>query len=133
MVEFTDTFELDCDELDKDHQRLVEMVNEIVAMLDEGKTETCESKVSEFVYFAKRHFGREERLLAKAGYPDVQKHCEHHALLKTQMEHILEFARMVDVNDKARESLKRELVYFLMDDVITTDLEFKTFMQEKRA
>ena len=60
MVELSGTFELDCDDLDKDHERLVEMVNDIVANLDEGKTENCKSEVLEFVNFSKRHFGREE-------------------------------------------------------------------------
>lgn len=133
MVELSETFELDCDELDKDHQRLVEMVNEVVAMLDEGKTENCKSKVLEFVNYSKRHFGREEQLLAKLGYPNVQKHREHHAMLDEKMEHILEFAGMVAVNEKARESLKKELVFFVMDDMITTDLDFKAFVQDKQG
>lgn len=133
MVELSETFELDCGELDQDHQRLVEMLNEIVAMLDRGKTESCKSKVLEFVNFSKLHFGREELLLDKAGYPDLQRHRNHHARLIKKMDHILEFAGMAAVNDKARESLKKELVFFLMDDVITTDLEFKSFVRDKQA
>jgi hypothetical protein len=30
----------------------------------------------------------------------------------------------------ARDSLRKELVFFLMDDVITTDMEFKNFIEE---
>ena len=44
------------------------------------------------------------------------------------MNHMLEFADMVAVNAQARESLKKELVFFVMDDVITTDLDFKKFI-----
>lgn len=132
MVEFSETFELDCGELDQDHRRLIEMLNEIVAMLDDGKTGNCKSKVQEFVNFSKAHFRREERFLAKAGYPGLQEHCEHHIRLNKKMDHILEFADMAGVNEKARESLKKELVFFLMDDVITTDLDFKSFIEDKR-
>jgi hypothetical protein len=31
----------------------------------------------------------------------------------------------------ARDSLRKELVFFLMDDVITTDMDFKNFIKEK--
>ena len=132
MVELSSTFVLDCEELDKDHRRLVEMVNEINETLEsEKKAENCKGKVVEFVNFAKGHFGREERFLTKVGYPDVGKHRQHHRQLDEKMEHILEFAESAAVNEIARESLKKELVFFLMDDVITTDLDFKAFVADK--
>jgi len=132
MVELSETFVLDCEELDKDHRRLVEMVNEINEMLESGKTGNCKGKVLEFVNFAKGHFAREELLLTRVGYPDVGKHRQHHRQLDEKMEHILGFAESVAVNEIARESLKKELVFFLMDDVITTDLEFKAFIGDKQ-
>lgn len=128
MVELSENFKLAYQALDKDHQRLVDMVNSISDMLDSGQTEGCEDKVQEFVNFAKAHFSREEQLLIKAGYPEADKHHEHHQQLHEKMEHILAFAGSVDDNDMARESLKKELVFFLMDDIITTDLEFKDFI-----
>jgi len=36
---------------------------------------------------------------------------------------------MAGINQLARESLRKELVYFLMDDVITKDMEFKRFIK----
>ena len=128
MVELSATFKLESDLLDKDHQRLIEMVNDISAELDRGETANCQNMMSEFVSFAKGHFGREEQLLTKVGYPDVEKHHIHHQKLNEKMDHMLEFAGSVDDNDLARESLKKELVFFLMDDVITTDLDFKKFI-----
>lgn len=132
MVELTETFELECETLDQDHQRLVELVNSIVAMLDRGETENCEQKVYEFISFAKGHFSREEKFLEKVGYPKVDKHREHHKELDRKMEHLLEFARNVGSNEMARDSLKKELVFFLMDDIITTDLDFKEYVSGQR-
>lgn len=129
MVEFSESFKLDCEELDGDHRQLKEMVDEIVAMLDANETANCKAKVLEFVNFSKLHFAREELFLSDHGYPDTDKHRKHHASLDQKMEHMLEFAGMVAVNEKARESLKKELVYFLMDDVISTDLNFKSFVK----
>ena len=47
------------------------------------------------------------------------------------MEHLLEFARMAEENELARESLKKELVFFVLDDVITADMDFKAFVARK--
>ena len=117
MVELSENFTLECDELDKDHERLVEMVNEITAKLEEGITENCEDTVRAFINFTKGHFN-----------PDVSKHRKHHHELYEKMDHIMEFARSASANELARKSLKKELVFFLMDDVITTDLDFKSFI-----
>lgn len=131
MVELSKTFELDCKALDQDHQLLMELVNEITAMLDDGRTENCKARVVDFVKLAKRHFRREEGLLREANYPDIGRHSAHHRHLDQKMDHLVEFADMVTDNEKARESLKKELVFFLMDDVITSDLEFKPYIKEK--
>lgn len=131
MVELSQTFLLECEELDKDHKRLIEMVNDISDVIDSGKTDSCKSMVLELVNFARAHFNREEKFLTKAGYPDVGKHRRHHRQLDHKMEHILEFADKVAVNEMAGESLKKELVYFVMDDVITTDMDFKEFIADK--
>ena len=125
MVELTETFVLECAELDKDHKRLVEMVNDITDDIDKGATGNCNSKVLNFVNFAKEHFSREEKLLKKNGYPEAAKHHKHHQTLIAKMEHIQEFAASAETNQQACVSLKRELVYFLMDDLITTDMDFK--------
>jgi hemerythrin-like metal-binding protein len=125
MVELTETFVLECAELDKDHKRLVAMVNDITDDIDKGVTGNCNSKVLNFVNFAKEHFSREEKLLKKNGYPEAAKHHKHHQTLIAKMEHIQEFAASAETNQLACVSLKRELVYFLMDDLITTDMDFK--------
>jgi hemerythrin len=65
MVELTETFMLKCEELDKDHKRLVEMVNDITDDIDKGAIANCNSKVLNFVNFAKEHFSREEKILKK--------------------------------------------------------------------
>lgn len=131
MAELSDTFLLESEILDRDHARLYEMADAITDLLDRGEVENCKEQLLEFVRFAKGHFAREEQLLAKSGYPDIDKHRQHHRGLDRKMEHMLEFAERVEVNEQARESLKKELVYFVMDDVITSDLEFKAFIGEE--
>ncbi len=131
MVELTPSFLLESEALDRDHQRLAEIVNEVVEAIDADEAEKCGDLVVELVRSAKSHFAREEALLVKFGYPNVKKHQDHHRSLNSKMDHMIEFAKMAGENQLARDSLRKELVFFLMDDIITTDMDFKNFIAEK--
>ena len=131
MVELTPSFMLDYEALDRDHQRLADIVNLIVEAIDGDEGAKCEDLVNDFVKSAKSHFAKEEALLAKVGFPNLDKHHDHHENLNTKMDHLIEFAKMAGENQMARDSLRKELVFFLMDDIITTDMEFKDFIEEK--
>ncbi len=131
MVELTPSFLLEYEALDQDHQRLADIVNQIVKAIDDGEAEKCEDLVIALVKSARSHFAKEEALLVKIGYPNVEKHQDHHRSLNTKMDHMIEFAKMAAENQMARDSLRKELVFFLMDDVITADMDFKNFVAEK--
>jgi len=131
MVELTGSFLLEYEALDRDHQRLAEIVNQVVKAIDDDEAEKCADLVVGLVNSVKSHFAREEALLVKIGYPNVEKHQDHHRSLSTKMEHMIEFAKMAGENQLARDSLRRELVFVLMDDIITTDMDFKNFIAEK--
>ncbi len=131
MVELSQSFKLECEILDQDHRRLFDMVTGIVKDIDEENAAACKTMVPDFLDLAKRHFDREEAFLAKVGYPDLEKHHEHHHGLDEKMAHLLEFSKMAEENELARESLKKELVFFVLDDVITADMDFKAFVAQK--
>ncbi len=131
MVELTGSFLLEYEALDRDHQRLAEIVNRVVKAIDDDEAEKCADLVVGLVNSAKSHFAREEALLVKIGYPHVEKHQDHHRSLNSKMDHMIEIAKMAGENQLARDSLRKELVFVLMDDIITTDMDFKNFVAEK--
>ncbi len=131
MVELGSSFELDYKPIDNDHRRLIEIINHVLAAIDAGKPEECEILVPEFVEFAKTHFMREEKFLEKVGYPNLQHHYNHHRALDGKMEGMLRLAESAGGNQLACESLRKELVYFLMDDVINADLDFKSYLADQ--
>ncbi len=131
MVKLSPSFLLEYETLDRDHQQLADLVNQIVQVIDDGEAEKCSGLVAEFVKMTKDHFANEEALLVKVGYPNVKTHQDHHKSLNSKMDHLQEFAKAAGENELARESLRKELVFFLMDDVITTDMEFKSFIEDK--
>ncbi|HJM48320.1 MAG TPA: hemerythrin family protein [Alphaproteobacteria bacterium] len=133
MVELTPSYELENQLLDDDHRRLVDPINAVVQALDEGRPEDCVKLVPEFVEVAKKHFKREEALLEHYGYPEIQKHRDHHMGLDDKMDTMLMLAGNSAENETARQSLRKELIYFLMDDVINADLDFKGFLAAAAA
>lgn len=128
MVEITRSFEIEVDIIDSDHRRMVDIINEIVQAIDNGQPEKCPDLVPAFVDLAKQHFRREESLLAKYKHPDTEKHHDHHASLNDKMDTMLALAQKVVDSPPAGEALRKELIFFLMDDVINEDMDFKSFM-----
>ncbi len=131
MVRLTPSFELEIKALDDDHAKLVKLANEISSDIDSNNAHECIRLVPKFVEFSKQHFLREEALLKKTGYPNSKKHHDHHVGLSDKIDHILEFAKVAKNNPLAQASLKKELTYLLMDDIITSDMEFKDFVKSK--
>jgi hemerythrin len=128
MVEITRSYEIEVDMIDSDHRRLVDIINEITQAIDEKREAECARLVPDFVTFSKQHFAREEALLAKNGYPGVEKHRKHHASLNDKMDTMLALAGRVVESAAARDELRKELIFFLMDDVINEDMNFKSFL-----
>ena len=128
MVEITQSFKIDVEAIDADHRRLVEIINEITTAIDEGRAEECIHLVPNFIEFSQRHFEREEALLNKHAYPLAEEHRKHHAGLNEKMSNIRTLAERAAGSKPAREALRKELVFILMDDVINEDLAFKSFL-----
>jgi hemerythrin len=128
MVEITRSFEIEVDIIDSDHRRLVDIINEIIHAIDGGQPEKCLDLVPGFVDLAKQHFKREEALLAKYDYPDTEKHHIHHASLNDKMETMLVLAEKAATSPAAGVTLRKEMIFFLMDDVINEDMDFKSFL-----
>ena len=128
MVETTRSFEIEVEMIDNDHRRLVEIINEITQAIDDDRPEECARLVPDFVTFSKQHFAREEALLEKNGYPQVDKHRKHHASLDDKMKTMEALALNVVDSPAARDALRKELVFFMMDDVINEDMDFKSFL-----
>lgn len=133
MVQISSSFQIESEAIDADHRHLVEIINEITQAIDDGRPEECARLVPDFVNFTKQHFAREESLLAGYAYPLLEKHRRHHHSLDDKLQTMLDLAARVAEHPPARESLRKELVFFMLDDVINEDLNFKKFLSEVDA
>ena len=130
MVEISSTFELKYAPIDDDHKHLADIVTEIVDALDAEKLVEAAALMRKFVETTRQHFQDEEALLASHNYPNLEEHKGHHAMLVGKLETLQDMGDKVVDNPHASESLRKELIYFLMDDIINEDLNFKNFINE---
>lgn len=65
--------------IDEDHTRLVELSNELLDLgLSKTSIDDTLRAVDELIAHVARHFGNEEAMLARAGYPDAEAHAAQH-------------------------------------------------------
>ena len=114
--------------IDDDHRRLVETINRIGAEIDEASYELCVELFDELEAAAAAHFAREEEILDRLRYPEIERHREYHAEL---IRRLRELQRLGDRKVAKQALFERfvEMADFVVDDIIRGDLEFKDFLR----
>jgi len=80
LIEWDNSFQLDIDEIDKQHQMLVKMLNDLYVALQFKKERTELGKLlNRMSVYAAFHFAKEENLLEMFGYPDTDTHITEHS------------------------------------------------------
>jgi len=113
--------------VDDDHRVLVSTINRIGAEIEEASYELCVELFDDFEEAAIAHFRREEEILERLGYPELERHRSYHADLVRRVRELKSlgyekvskdalFHRFVDMAD------------FVVDDIFRGDLEFKDFL-----
>lgn len=124
------SFETGIASIDRDHRALVEDIQKIEGALAAGDIEACSGLFHELLKQAEEHFLMEETLLVSINFPNADNHCIAHGRL---MEMGRETLKIVEAGLDREGALKclEEMIYFLLEDVIKADAEFKTYAQEK--
>ena len=71
--------------LDRDHKTLVGLLNQLAIAEDRQDRINLEEVLDELVSYTLYHFGKEERLMAVAGYPDFTAHAARHRSLSDRV------------------------------------------------
>lgn len=85
-------FTVGVQEIDKQHEKLVSMVNKLNALLkrDISNSDELKSILQELKEYTVYHFKAEEELMEKAAYPEMTKHKETH---KKFVEKVLDYEK----------------------------------------
>ena len=78
-VVWTEAFSVGVPLLDQQHQKLVELINRLLAFDDADASESYHNVLYDLLSFAKLHFQTEETLMRMHRYPGLAAQVEEHA------------------------------------------------------
>ena len=133
LVLWTKRYSVGVDKLDADHLVMASLLNHI----DEARRyRTDEADVNQVIKVlidhARRHFRREERLLEKYGYPDLDNHKKLHASIRDKLGR-LHKVHSLSLDPADSEAITRLLCAWLDDHLLMADMRYKGFLKQAMA
>ena len=125
--EWTDAYRVNIAVLDRQHQKLFEIVNELDQALKNGNGESAvDAILQKLVEYALVHFASEESLMHKHRYPALFTHRTQHEMFRKKVAQFLE-------DHRAGKSGVPVLLLFFMQDwlrqhVLRTDKLYSAYL-----
>lgn len=130
FIEWTDGLSVGFSEIDKDHQKLVGIVNEFNDAITLKKNkEELEEALEELIEYTGWHFRHEERLMQQSGYEGMEEHQQIHKDLATQAIEIQ--TKFEDGDDSVLTVLMPFLKDWLTEHILVTDKALGEFLAEQ--
>ncbi|PVV11285.1 MAG: hypothetical protein B6D77_07065 [gamma proteobacterium symbiont of Ctena orbiculata] len=134
FLSWRDDWYLGIDEIDQQHLRLVELVNQTADLINAAGSGSAGNGggmelVLQLQEETRQHFRDEEAFMRAHDYPHVTRHHREHALLQAELKDLIreieEGKRGFDI--ETLTSLK----YWLIDHVIESDLDIARYLNAK--
>ncbi|MEO5343776.1 MAG: bacteriohemerythrin [Gammaproteobacteria bacterium SHHR-1] len=130
FVTWSDDLSVGIEAIDDDHKRLLGLINNLQNAVYYPTGEAFERQsLEELVAYTKYHFEREEALMEKHGYADLEPHKQQHEKM------IAEVERYLQAYEKDPESTIEGLTRFLKDWLIKhirgTDQQYSAYLRGK--
>ena len=130
LIKWDDSFSVKVAEIDRQHQKLISMINELNDAMKQGKGKDILGKiVNGLISYTATHFKTEENYFERFGYPDADQH---------KKEHIAFVQKVSDFKngfEKGKLSLSIEVMNFLSDwlqnHIKGTDKKYSQFFNGK--
>jgi hemerythrin len=96
LIQWNDSLSVGVTEIDKQHQKLVQMLNDLHEAMRQAKgSSVLGPLVKELIDYAGTHFKTEERYFTRFAYPDADAHKKQHADFVAE---VLAFKSRFDAN-----------------------------------
>ena len=130
LMRWDSSLQLGIGQIDDQHKQLVVMINDLHRAMKQRQTMATMSGILErLVSYTVYHFGNEEKLFQKHGYPEYDQHKKIH---ETLVGKVVEFKTKIDRGDS---TISMELMDFLKDWLIShikgTDKKYVPFLLAK--
>lgn len=86
VVQWDETLSVGNEEIDRDHQALFELLEQLRSAAQDGQPEKIRLGIlAELVRRTQAHFALEESVMTRIAYADAQAHCAEHRKLMAQV------------------------------------------------
>ncbi len=130
VIHWKTEFSVDIPNIDKQHQTIVAMVNELSDAIEQKESDKeIEDIIAKLSFYAITHFADEERLMKRCAYMEAAVHKAEHADF---IERVEEFKARLS-NDKsvlAKDTLSFLMTWFV-DHITCTDQKYAHFLAEQ--
>jgi hemerythrin len=130
-IVWDDNFNIQVEEIDAQHRRLVEIMNRLIDLQNENKPDDDVADIlGALTNYLGYHFETEEQMMIEHGYPEIESHREEHQAF------VLQVAYFIATYRQSGSTLKRDILTFLKEwlaeHILKTDAAFGRFLQENR-
>ncbi len=123
-------YTLNITEIDRQHQKLFALFNELYEAMQEGHAnEVIDDVLTRVVDYTAYHFATEEKLFRQYGYPDEAAHRAEHAKLAEQAKVLVQKQR--GGNGQVAIATLKFLCDWLNSHILGSDRKFAPFLIEK--
>ena len=120
-----DTMRTGNDQIDRDHQVLVALLNKTAQ--NDIKEAQVDDVLSELVEYTHKHFRREEKIMKLCGYPELDKHCRIHEKLSSQVQSLSDQWQH-NRSEENLDALRLFLRDWLFDHIINVDTKLTAYI-----
>ena len=118
FAEWSDEFSVGVEEIDRDHKRLLGLLNDLQKAVEAGeRREVLGKLLDELIHYTNYHFAHEEALFLRTNYPGYRAHERKHQALTDTAHAIRE-----DFQLSASMALPRQVLefvkYWLCEDIL---------------
>ncbi len=134
QITWNEKFSVGVAEIDRQHKRLLNMINDLDEAVNSGKRKDAISRIlDELIIYTATHFRTEEKYFVQFGYPEGEEHKDEHAVC---VKMVNKFVR--DFNSESQggklAALTDELLSFLgiwwKYHILETDNKYAKFFRE---
>jgi hemerythrin len=134
LIDWNDSLKLGIEVIDRQHERLIGIVNRLHDAVVEGRGDAVISEIlDELIVYTATHFSLEEKYFVEFGYADAEEHKLEHAVLTDK---VSAFVHDFEMGSPAgRPALARQLLQFMKIwwryHMLDTDAKFVKLFKEK--
>ena len=124
-IEWNDAMSVSNDDLNFDHQRLIEIINRLWVANSMGNRQIIEFVLDDLVNYTKFHFAREERLLEQVGFSDFERHRSIHKSICRRLDEI-RWEYFQGIREELRSGLLEFVTVWLNKHILEEDMQYSS-------